>query len=211
LDPRDFVRAAHPHSWLLVADNLYEQSIALYRRLPLGRTTLKDGTGVVLGEWPSSSRSTFLLAGFALENALKAFLVYEHPEWISNGVLARPLRSRALVDLCHRSSLVPWPKRGPAILSRFEHELESWARYPCALTASQTALEGKLPPGVWTGYLGLMRAYGSGLMELLRRGWEGPHGVSGRRFEFHGTYLGANAGDRPSVSGRRKLQLRGSH
>ena len=190
MDARAFAQAAHPHSWMLVADNLYEQSVALYHRFPSGKTTQTDGNGSILGEWPSSSRSTFLLAGFALENAIKAFLVYEHPQWVSNGVLARSLRSHALVALAQESSLIPWQKRGPAILSRFEQGLESWARYPCALSATETEAEQNLPPALWAGYLGLMRAYGKALMALLQQGWAGPHGASGR-FEFQGSYLGA--------------------
>ncbi|HTD73777.1 MAG TPA: hypothetical protein VK652_09630 [Steroidobacteraceae bacterium] len=187
---REFAQASHPHSWMLVADNLYEQSISLYRHFPAGKTTQMDGSGIILGEWPSSSRSTFLLAGFALENAIKAFLVYENPHWVSNGALARPLRSHKLVALSQQSTLIPWQKRGPAILSRFEHGLESWARYPCALSATETEAEQNLPPALWASYLELMRAYGKALMALLKSGWIGPHGVSGH-FEFHGSYLGA--------------------
>lgn len=190
MDAREFAQAANPHSWLLVADNLYEQSVALYRRFPLGRTIQRAGNGAALGEWPSSSRSTFLLAGLALENAIKAFLVYEHPQWVSNGVLSRLLRSHELVALSKNSSIAPWQKRGPAILSRFEQGLESWARYPCALSASETEVEQNLPPTLWDGYLGLARAYGRSLMALLQQGWDGPHGVNGR-FEFEGSYLGA--------------------
>jgi hypothetical protein len=187
----EFAQAAHPHSWLLVADNLYEQSIALYDRFPSGRITYQDGSGTVLGEWPRSSRSTFLLAGFALENAIKAFLVYEHPQWVSNGVLARSLRSHDLVTLSEKSSIIPWQRRGPGILSRFQHGLESWARYPCALNANETNAEQNLSPALWAGYLRLMYAYGKELMLLLQHGWDGPHGASGH-FEFHGVgYLGA--------------------
>ena len=164
--------------------------MALQDRFSLGKSTQKDRTGAIVGEWPSSSRSTFLIAGFALENAIKAFLVYEHPEWVSNGVVARPLRSHALVDLSRKSSLIPWQRRGPIILSRFERALESWARYLCALDASETESEQCLPPVLWAGYLGLIRAYGKALMTLLQRGWDGPHGVSGC-FEFQGSYLGA--------------------
>ena len=190
LAARDFAQAAHPHSWLLVADNLYEQSRVLYNHFPSGKTMQTDGQGAVFGEWPSSSRSTFLLAGFALENAIKAFLVYEHPQWVSNGVLARPLRSHKLAALSQQSSLIPWQKRGPAILSRFESGLESWARYPCALSATETEVEQNLPPALWASYLKIMHAYGKALMAMLREGWDGPHGVSGR-FEFQGSYLGA--------------------
>lgn len=187
---REFAQAASPNSWMLVADNLYEQSIRLHDRFPFGKNAQMDGNGVVKGEWPSSSRSTFLLAGFALENAIKAFLVYEYPHWVSNGSLARPLRSHALVALSQKSSLVPWQRRGPAILARFEQGLESWARYPCALSATETKAEQNLPPALWAGYLGLMCAYGKKLMALLQNGWSGPHGIK-EYFEFQGSYLGA--------------------
>ncbi len=190
MNAKEFAQAAHPHSWLLVADNLYEQSIVLHERLNCGATTQLDRNQSIIGAWPNSSRSTFLLAGFALENAVKAFLVYEHPQWVSNGVLARPLRSHALVALAQKSSLIPWPKRGATVLSRFEQGLESWARYPCAIEGAGTEVEQNLSPVLWTNYLALMHAYGKGLMALLQRGWDGPHGVNGY-FEFQGTYLGA--------------------
>lgn len=187
---QEFAQAAHPHSWLLVADNLYDQSRALYLRFSSGSMLQRRGDGTIVGEWPSSSRSTFLLAGFALENAIKAFLVYEHPHWVSNGTLARHLRSHKLVELSQLSSLIPWKRRGPAILARFEAGLESWARYPCALNASETEQEHNLSPVLWANYLRLTKAYGKELMRLLRAGWDGPHGISGR-FEFQGGYLGA--------------------
>lgn len=204
MDNRKFVEIAHPHSWMLVADNLFEQSVVLHEQLRSSETMQKDAKGAIIGAWSSSNRSTFLLAGFALENAIKAFLVYEHPEWVSNGILARPLRSHALVHLSNMSSLIPWKKRGPVILSRFEQGLESWARYPCALTASATDSEQNLPPALWSGYLGLMRAYGKAIMALLQRGWDGPHGVGGH-FEFQGCYLGAqsNPAVQRNASGRR--------
>ncbi|ORL61718.1 hypothetical protein B7H20_01300 [Pseudomonas aeruginosa] len=188
----EFAQAAHPHSWLLVADNLYEQSKGLLRQFPTGKTMQLDGNGTLLCEWPSSSRSTFLLAGFALENAIKAFLVYENPQWVSNGILARPLRSHRLVALSQQSTLIPWQKRGPIILSSFERGLESWARYPCAINAAETEVEQNLSPALWKNYLRLMRAYGKSLMALLQQDWKGPHGVEGR-FEFSGSYLGAQS------------------
>lgn len=73
----------------------------------------------------------------------------------------------------------------------FQHGLESWARYPCALNANETNAEQNLSPPLWAGYLGLMHAYGKALMLLLQHGWDGPHGAGGY-FEFLGAgYLGA--------------------
>ena len=190
LTPLQFASSAHPHSWFLVADNLYDQSISLYRRSSGGSLTQNDANGSVIGEWSLTNRATFLLAGFALENAIKAFLVYENPQWISNGVLARPLRSHRLVTLAEASTLIPWKKRGKAILREFERGIESWARYPCALSAAETEVEQSLTPELWSGYLKLTRAYGVELMRLLRKPWNGPHGIRGH-FKFQGGYLGA--------------------
>jgi hypothetical protein len=189
---QDFVQHALPHSWFLVADNLFEESRALYSRAQRGSTRQLNAGGGVLGDWPNSNRSTFLLAGFALENAIKAFLVYENPQWISNGVLARSLKSHRLVELSKKSALIPWPKRGITVLSQFERGLDSWARYPCALSAAVTEREQNLTPELWGQYLQLMRAYGKALMDLLSREWTGPHGFAGR-YEFRGSYLGAQA------------------
>lgn len=182
--------SAHPHSWLLVADNLHAQAIALRERVDTGFLTYQKGDGSVLGRWPLTNRATFLLAGFALENAIKGFLVYENPSWVADGKLARKLRSHKLVHLALMSSLAPWPKKSMAILEQFERGLDSWARYPCALSASSTEAEQNLSEYLWSQYLALAAAYGRDLCRLLERGWNGPHGITGE-FSFQGEFLSA--------------------
>ena len=187
---KDFAERANPHSWLLVADNLHEQAVRLRRGGPAGYLTLQEPTGRVLARWPAENRAVFLLAGFALENALKAFLVYQNPEWVSNGRLARRLKTHSLTNLSMLVVDLPWPKRGPPVLREFERGLESWARYPCALAAEDSEAEPVLRDALWRQYLGLMSAYGKALMTLLARGWSGPHGTGGV-WEMEGGYLGA--------------------
>lgn len=98
-----FVEMANPHSWFLVADNLHTQAMEL--RSSVGRSNLarKDYLYNTELSRDATNRSVFLLSGFALENALKAFLVYENPDWISNGTLSRKLRSHSLTKLCEMS------------------------------------------------------------------------------------------------------------
>ncbi len=180
-------RMANPHSWLLTADNLHEQAIALYGRTGRASITLIDRDRSRT-TWDSVNRSVFLLGGFALENAIKAFLVYEHPGWISNGVLSKKLRSHSLTDLQKQSALVPFKRQYLWVLKQFEDELESWARYPCALTASETVHERKLSPRLWSGYLRVMEAYGASLKKLLSKEWKGPNGFIGR-WTFSGDFL----------------------
>lgn len=170
---------ANPHSWLLAADDLHEQALAQYRR--------RDGSVLLIkkdGEtksWDRVDKSIFLLGGFALENAIKAFLVYENPEWVANGRLSHHLRSHSLTKLQAKSKLIPYKQRHIAVLKGFEAGLESWARYPCALTFDRTEEADSLAPELWAGYIRVMRAYGIRLRSLLsKKYWVGPHGFTGR-------------------------------
>src|SRR5262249_19170911 len=134
-------------------------------------------------------KSIYLLGGFALENAIKAFLVYENPAWVSNGRLSRSLRSHSLPRLREQSKLIPYKKSYGYMLESFASGLDSWFRYPCALTAEDTKEERQLLDNLWDGYGKVMRAYGKKLRTLLNIGWNGPHGTYGR-WEIRGAFLG---------------------
>ena len=125
-----FVKLASPHSWLHVADNLHGQALHLYSRQGQSTTTFVDFKNSVRKTWNDTNRSVFLLGGFALENAIKSFLVYENPNWISNGRLSRRLKSHSLTSLQKQSSLIPFKNRYLGVLQKFEEGLESWVRYP---------------------------------------------------------------------------------
>lgn len=71
-----------------------------------------------------------MLGGFALENALKAFLVSENPEWISNGRLSRKLRSHSLITLQQQIKRVPFKKSLLRVLLEFEEGLDSMGPVP---------------------------------------------------------------------------------
>jgi len=187
---QEFADLANPHSWFLVADNLYEQAVRLRDVPTAGTLGLQDRDGRLLGSWPVENRAVFLLAGFALENTLKAFLVYQNPHFVANGRLARSLRSHKLVRLSESVQEIPWPSRGHPVIREFERGLESWARYPCALSASESEWEQDLPDSLWREYKRLMQAYGKRLRVLLSRGWSGPHD-SGGTWEIRGQFLGA--------------------
>ncbi|NVE94889.1 hypothetical protein [Altererythrobacter lutimaris] len=174
----EFVSMADPHMWLLTADNLHEQAIKLWDRRGEGQLIRRfpDGRS---DAWDIKERSTILLASFALENAIKAFLVFENPSWVSNGRLAKPLRSHRLTELRDRSHEVPFRTKYTNVLEFFEKGMGSWARYPTGLTAEESEDLRNLSPKIWQGYLRIMRAYGRKLEKLLQSGWYGPHGKYG--------------------------------
>jgi hypothetical protein len=178
---------ANPHLWLMTADDLHTQAVATYGQQ--GRSfmtrTAAEGAAVT---WNGVNRLVFLLGGFALENALKSFLVFENPHWISNGRLAANLRSHRLTSLQEQSKLVPFRRKYRWVLEQFEEGLESWARYPCGLTATESRNHRIMQKRVWNGYLALMEAYGKRLTLLLSKQWNGPHGFRGR-WTFQGEFL----------------------
>jgi hypothetical protein len=187
---KDFADMANPHSWFLVADNLHAQAVSLFEGRTGGSLDLRATDGRIMASWPSENRAVFLLAGFALENALKAFIVYQNPNMVANGRLGRGLQSHKLTILARRVERVPWPKLGYPVLREFERGIDSWARYPCALSASESESEQVLPNPLWRRYRRLIRAYGQRLRRLLRRGWSGPHGAGGV-WKVTGDFLGA--------------------
>jgi hypothetical protein len=181
---------ANPNSWLMMADNLHEQATEIYEgRSRSAIITKVNANREILQQTRAIDKSVFLLGGFALENAIKAFLVYENPAWISNGRLSGKLRSHKLTGLQKLSKQIPYKKSYIHVLEAFEAGLDSWFRYPCALTVEETKEEGRLFDQLWDGYSKVMRAYGKKLGTLLDKGWNGPHDTYGR-WTIQGPSLG---------------------
>lgn len=174
-----------------MADNLFEQAVATRGRFGQSQIQQVDRHGQQLGRWDGANRAAFLLAGFALENMLKGFLVYENPTWISNGTLASPLRTHTLTKLQRAAKTVPYKNSLLWVPRALEDGLESWARYPSALKASDSKPEQVLSLTVWNGFERLMAAYSRRLATQLSASvWRGPHGFEGR-WKFKGEFLGA--------------------
>lgn len=179
---------ACPHAWYLVMESLHDQAVFLYENAA-GNTMMHqtDADDRLIRTIDLSHKSVFLLAGFALENAIKAFLVYENPQWISNGRLSGNLKSHDLQKLEKQSSLIPHRGRRGQILRAFQDGLESWARYPCSLVMEDTRDEAVLTLSLWLSYRRLIRTYERRLRELMENTWKGPNGFEGKyRFEGHG-------------------------
>jgi hypothetical protein len=124
---------------------------------------------------------------------MKAFLIYEHPAWISDGELHRQLTNHKLVALSGKSSLIPYAKRDSWVLAAFEEGNESWMRYPCPLRACELRTEPQLQDKLWQAYLQVMEGYGQEVKRLLERGWKGPHEALVEKWQITGTPLGAKS------------------
>lgn len=183
----EFEEIANPHSWFLVASELHEQAQSLMdcASSNITRRNLVESQEIT---WNTSNRTVILLAGFALENIIKAYLVYEYPEFVQNGFLSKKIQTHKLTKLATESSLLPYKSQGANTLKYYENGLESWARYPCGLNWAQTKEQNLLSEKEWKNYLWLLRAYESRFKKLMLKGWKGPHEFSGS-FEIRGTWL----------------------
>lgn len=187
---RFVVEFANPHCWLMTADNLHEQAAEIYRNRSRSSITTKlNANREIVQQIRGIDKPVFLLGGFALENAIEAFLVYENPQWVSNGRLSGKLKTHSLIRLQKQSKLIPYKKSYINVLQEFESGLDSWFRYPCALSVERTDEERHLHEHLWDGYSKLMRAYGKKLVALLDKGWSGPHESYGR-WTIQGPSLG---------------------
>ena len=170
----DFQFLASPPSWYEVAKGLREQACTLHSaRGSVIKFT--NNRGVTQSRY-ETNRGVFLLAGFSIENIVKAFLIYEHPGYISDGKLGNQLRTHQLSKLWQKSGHVPYKSRYVATIVSLENGLESWARYPCGLTHTGSAHEMEMTGKLWSSYLSLFSACSARLERLLSKGWEGPDG-----------------------------------
>lgn len=175
---RAFAQSADPHQWLLTAISLHEQGIALWRNRGRSTLTMKRENGEEI-TWDATNRACFLLSAFAMENMLKAFLVYEFPGTVDNGYL-KDITTHDLWKLAEKSSLVPYKVRDRWVFDALSDGNESWARYPCGRDAEDINLEGHFTPHLWVKYCDMMQAYHVKMRKLLEKGWQGPHGNHGR-------------------------------
>lgn len=92
---RRFEDAANPHSWFLSADLLHDQAVVLRSNFGRGRLILRAPASEPI-VWDAANKATFLLCAVALENAIKAFLIFENPDWVSDGHLHAPITNHRL-------------------------------------------------------------------------------------------------------------------
>jgi hypothetical protein len=183
----EFESQANPHSWFLVASELHEQAKLLKEACPSKIMRHDRATGYSV-TWDTSNRTVILLAGFALENIIKGFLIYEHSGFVRDGFLSKKLQTHKLTKLTKESTILPYKSQSYNTLKYYEDGLESWARYPCGLNWAQTKDQNLLTNKLWKNYLWLIRAYEARFKKLMLKGWKGPHRFEGS-FEIAGDWL----------------------
>ncbi len=171
---REFASGASPVNWYEVAKIMHENAQSLHNTpqdLITHKTKDKSVTMRV------SDRSVYLLAAFALENLIKAFLIYENPYYIEGGKLSREiLNGHGLSELQKKCKRIPAPKRTLHVFETLEVGINSWARYPCSTSIARETTERYVTPEFWESYKDVFDLYSKRLEELLSKKWKGPYG-----------------------------------
>ena len=186
IDPahRQFAQEAVPLNWYEVA-KLVHESAEILHRAPQGTITYTANGRTKTRR--ATNRSVFLLAAFSLENLLKAFLVYENPQYVEGGKLSRALlNGHGLVVLQSACKKIPSPKRTRHVFETLEVGVNSWARYPCSTSVARESEERSVTPEFWQAYKSVFQLYSQRLEALLTKRWKGPYGeVSYATFSRH--------------------------
>ena len=171
---KEFASAAHPVNWFEVAKLMHENAQALHD-MPQGIVSYSDDKKTITR--PTSNRSVFLLAAFALENLIKAYLIYENPTYIEGGKLSgQLLNGHSLSKLQKKCKKIPSPKRTAHVFETLEVGVNSWARYPCATSIQRETEEKAVTPEFWAAYSQVFELYSRKLEQLLAKKWKGPYG-----------------------------------
>jgi hypothetical protein len=174
VEHKNFADIAHPLNWYEVARLLHQNAHSLHN-MSQGLVTYRSGTNTITR--PTSNRAVFLLAAFALENLIKAFLIYENPKYIQGGKLANQLlNGHSLSKLQKKCNKIPSPKRTLHVFETLEVGVNSWARYPCATSVHKETPENIVTPELWKRYNHVFELYSQKLEQLLSKKWKGPYG-----------------------------------
>jgi hypothetical protein len=176
----EFAEAANPLNWYEVAKLLHENALELHN-LPQGTVTYITRARTRR----TFNRPVFPLAAFAMENLLKAFLIYENPKYIEGGKLSRELlNGHGLTQLQKACRNVPAPKRTRRVIETLEVGVNSWARYPCSTSVARESEEREATDAFWDSYSKVFSLYSRRLERLLSKRWTGAYGeVQFVRFE----------------------------
>lgn len=93
-----FARNAGPAYWHNVAGLLHDNATALYDSRGATITVRDVSEGIETTHY-TVDRSVFLLSGLAMENLIKAYLIYENPEYMAGGRLSNKLTTHKLSKL----------------------------------------------------------------------------------------------------------------
>ncbi len=177
-----FVRDAMPGAWRSCASELYNSAELLWNDKDNGLrvegtyfSEIVDGQLVprsTTRKIYSVSRSYFLLAGFALENLVKGYLVAVDPTLIHDGKLPKKLREHNLLNLIKKIEGLELDKNEREFCTIAGQAIPYWGRYPIPITFNEVMPEVGLTDDLRQGFLSIYNRIDEILFLKIRDGWD---------------------------------------
>lgn len=143
--------SADPINWLSKAEELKRSALILadvfFQDMDMVRKysseyQTKESSDVVLPKGDTMSQF-MLLAGFALENVFKAYVIYKNPNLVSNGRIEGILKDHNLVKLAHHADIELNPEEERFCELAFNATI-SFGRYPIPKEARYSMSSSKI-------------------------------------------------------------------
>lgn len=186
---QEFVRDGMPDRWIDYSLELQDAASELWnvRGETMELTLMHAPNHNHLSKRLANPRAYALLAGFALENSLKAQLIVEQPQFIVGGKLHRPLRThelRGLMDRIHEMEFTEVERR---IAEACETAIPYWGRYPVPLDPDGLQAEQLIEDDFQNAFVAFNFRVRKHVYEQIKDGWDsgvGPKIVKSRSKEF---------------------------
>lgn len=138
-----FIIDGAPSEWLFYAEELMEAAELLWEKNDGSMESEISGPVIKKGKIKvtesrkvsSISRTYFLLIGFAIENLLKGFIVFDDPSTITSGEVKR-IKSHKITILVKKINEIRLSEAEVDICKKIEEAIPYWGRYPIPLDYS---------------------------------------------------------------------------
>jgi len=182
-----FVRDAMPGEWRSCAiemrdsaellwndrNNALRAEVSNYTEVEDGKLCSRTETKKVY----SMSRPYLLLAGFAIENLMKGFLVACDPSLINKGELNNELKTHKLTSLADKIDGLTLKENEKKFCEVADSAIPYWGRYPVPLAYNQVVPEVGLDDKLRLGFLSLFDRIDKKLYMKICDGWDSGAGA----------------------------------
>jgi hypothetical protein len=182
---QEFVRDGSPDRWIGYSLELQDAATALWRlRGERMEVTLlhQSAADDKLSKRLVNPRAYVLLAGFALENSLKAQLIVEQPALITDAKLHKPIKTHGLIALMERITRLAFSQPEKDIAEVCEAAIPYWGRYPVPRDYSEVDNEHRVNDQFHDAFVAFNRRVRKVVYDAIKDGWNS--GVGPKLFKL---------------------------
>jgi hypothetical protein len=171
-----FLIYASPVHWFQISEELFQCTETLYKDSDKTILCIRNEKGEIKYK-PTISRGFILLAGYTIENLLKALLIIEKPELIETGKIDNEITSgHNLYLLIEKIDSISFDSNEIKLIKTFSEAIPYWGRYPVPKKWQDLSLEKFVDKKMYDSFKELYHKLRENIYLKTRLGWVGPNG-----------------------------------